>query len=291
MEKGPIRALAEKPPGARCSNGFAERESPRSGPSRPAEKSPRTETKSAQPADSWKGERPRSEEDNELNLPSLAAAYSSILRSLGEDPQRQGLLKTPWRAATAMQFFTKGYQETISGQCCPPSDGDFPGAQDTEEGTERSALEFPDWKCYSAKSLLSDVLNDAIFDEDHDEMVIVKDIDMFSMCEHHLVPFVGKVHIGYLPNKQVLGLSKLARIVEIYSRRLQVQERLTKQIAVAITEALRPAGVGVVVEATHMCMVMRGVQKMNSKTVTSTMLGVFREDPKTREEFLTLIRS
>ncbi|XP_074400149.1 GTP cyclohydrolase 1 isoform X3 [Zonotrichia albicollis] len=114
-----------------------------------------------------------------------------------------------------------------------------------------------------------DVLNDAIFDEDHDEMV----------------------HIGYLPNKQVLGLSKLARIVEIYSRRLQVQERLTKQIAIAITEALQPAGVGVVVEATHMCMVMRGVQKMNSKTVTSTMLGVFREDPKTREEFLTLIRS
>ncbi|XP_074765470.1 GTP cyclohydrolase 1 [Athene noctua] len=200
--------------------------------------------------DGWRGERPRSEEDNELSLPSLAAAYTTILRSLGEDPERQGLLKTPWRAATAMQFFTKGYQETIS-----------------------------------------DVLNDAIFDEDHDEMVIVKDIDMFSLCEHHLVPFVGKVHIGYLPNKQVLGLSKLARIVEIYSRRLQVQERLTKQIAIAITEALQPAGVGVVIEATHMCMVMRGVQKMNSKTVTSTMLGVFREDPKTREEFLTLIRS
>ncbi|NXN71804.1 GCH1 cyclohydrolase, partial [Himantopus himantopus] len=202
--------------------------------------------------DGWRGERPRSEEDNELNLPSLAAAYTTILRSLGEDPERQGLLKTPWRAATAMQFFTKGYQETIS-----------------------------------------DVLNDAIFDEDHDEMVIVKDIDMFSLCEHHLVPFVGKVHIGYLPNKQVLGLSKLARFNAASELPivLSVQERLTKQIAIAITEALQPAGVGVVIEATHMCMVMRGVQKMNSKTVTSTMLGVFREDPKTREEFLTLIRS
>ncbi|XP_076787283.1 GTP cyclohydrolase 1 isoform X2 [Arvicanthis niloticus] len=201
----------EKPRGVRCTNGFPERELPRPGASRRAEKSRPPEATGAQPADAWKAERPRSEEENELNLPNLAAAYSSILRSLGEDPQRQGLLKTPWRAATAMQFFTKGYQETIS-----------------------------------------DVLNDAIFDEDHDEMVIVKDIDMFSMCEHHLVPFVGRVHIGYLPNKQVLGLSKLAR---------------------------------------HMCMVMRGVQKMNSKTVTSTMLGVFREDPKTREEFLTLIRS
>ncbi|XP_027015860.2 GTP cyclohydrolase 1 [Tachysurus fulvidraco] len=200
--------------------------------------------------ESWKEERTRSVEDNEMSLPSITAAYTTILRGLGEDPQRQGLLKTPHRAATAMQFFTKGYQEKII-----------------------------------------DVLNDAIFDEDHDEMVIVKDIDMFSMCEHHLVPIFGKVHIGYLPNKRVLGLSKLARIVEIYSRRLQVQERLTKQIAVAITEALQPAGVGVVVEATHMCMVMRGVQKMNSKTVTSTMLGVFREDPKTRDEFLTLIRS
>ncbi|XP_059214733.1 GTP cyclohydrolase 1 [Centropristis striata] len=200
--------------------------------------------------ESWREERTRSVEDNEMSLPSLAKSYTTILRGLGEDPQRQGLLKTPWRAATAMQFFTKGYQEKII-----------------------------------------DVLNDAIFDEDHDEMVIVKDIDMFSMCEHHLVPIFGRVHIGYLPNKRVLGLSKLARIVEIYSRRLQVQERLTKQIAVAITEALQPTGVGVVIEATHMCMVMRGVQKMNSKTVTSTMLGVFREDPKTRDEFLTLIRS
>uniref|UniRef100_A0A670XZL2 GTP cyclohydrolase 1 n=1 Tax=Pseudonaja textilis TaxID=8673 RepID=A0A670XZL2_PSETE len=203
------------------------------------------------PLESWKEERTRSEEDNEMNLPGLAAAYTTILSALGEDPQRQGLLKTPWRAATAMQYFTKGYQETIT-----------------------------------------DVLNDAIFDEDHDEMVIVKDIDMFSMCEHHLVPFIGKVHIGYLPNKQVLGLSKLARIfIFLLPLFIAVQERLTKQIAVAITEALQPAGVGVVIEATHMCMVMRGVQKMNSKTVTSTMLGVFREDPKTREEFLALIRS
>ncbi|KAJ8978962.1 hypothetical protein NQ317_009359 [Molorchus minor] len=132
------------------------------------------------------------------------------------------------------------------------------------------------------------VLNDAIFDEDHDEMVVVKDIEMFSMCEHHLVPFYGKVSIGYLPCGKILGLSKLARIVEIYSRRLQVQERLTKQIAVAVTKAVQPAGVAVIVEGTHMCMVMRGVQKINSKTVTSTMLGVFRDDPKTREEFFEL---
>ncbi|NXV08299.1 GCH1 cyclohydrolase, partial [Cettia cetti] len=235
---------------ARGWNGYARQEPP-SPPERP--RLP-PGTGSGGGGDGWRGERPRSEEDNELSLPSLAAAYTSILRALGEDPQRQGLLKTPWRAATAMQFFTKGYQETIA-----------------------------------------DVLNDAIFDEDHDEMVIVKDIDMFSLCEHHLVPFVGKVHIGYLPNKQVLGLSKLASVLGFWESEFpvvpSVQERLTKQIAIAITEALQPAGVGVVVEATHMCMVMRGVQKMNSKTVTSTMLGVFREDPKTREEFLTLIRS
>ncbi|KAI1308995.1 GTP cyclohydrolase 1 [Halotydeus destructor] len=179
----------------------------------------------------------------------LSSAYRTLLCTIGEDPERQGLKKTPERAAKAICFFTKGYHENIK-----------------------------------------DLLNDAIFNEDHDEMVIVKDIEMFSLCEHHLVPFVGKVSIGYLPNKQILGLSKLARVVEMYSRRLQVQERLTKQIALAITEAINPSGVGVVIEASHMCMVMRGVQKINAKTTTSTMLGVFREDPKTREEFLSLIK-
>ncbi|XP_064174112.1 GTP cyclohydrolase 2 [Anguilla rostrata] len=195
-------------------------------------------------------EKSRKELEDESNLPALEAAYTSILRGLGENTDRQGLIRTPLRAAKAMQFLTKGYHETVY-----------------------------------------DILNNAIFDEDHDEMVIVKDIDMFSLCEHHLVPFFGKVHIGYLPSKKVVGLSKLARIVEIFSRRLQVQERLTKQIAHAICEALQPAGVAVVIEATHMCMVMRGVQKMNSRTITSAMVGVFREDPKTREEFLSLAKN
>ncbi|XP_035256130.1 GTP cyclohydrolase 2 [Anguilla anguilla] len=195
-------------------------------------------------------EKSRKELEDESNLPAMEAAYTSILRGLGENTDRQGLVRTPLRAAKAMQFLTKGYHETVY-----------------------------------------DILNNAIFDEDHDEMVIVKDIDMFSLCEHHLVPFFGKVHIGYLPSKKVVGLSKLARIVEIFSRRLQVQERLTKQIAHAICEALQPAGVAVVIEATHMCMVMRGVQKMNSRTITSAMVGVFREDPKTREEFLSLAKN
>ncbi|XP_030050443.1 GTP cyclohydrolase 1-like [Microcaecilia unicolor] len=209
-----------------------------------------TEMKQCAKGNHLKLRSPEEKEEEEKKLSTLVDAYASILKGLGENPEREGLLLTPSRAAKAMQFLTKGYQESIH-----------------------------------------DILNDAVFDEDHDEMVIVKDIDMFSLCEHHLVPFYGKVHIGYLPIKKVVGLSKLARIVEIYCRRLQVQERLTKQIATAITEALQPAGVAVVIEAAHMCMVMRGVQKMNSKTMTSTMHGVFREDPKTREEFLTLIKS
>ncbi|XP_071396783.1 GTP cyclohydrolase 1-like [Centroberyx affinis] len=201
----------------------------------------------SQHSDSCREEKSSKDSEDAARLSCVEKAYSTILTELGEDTEREGLLRTPLRAAKAMQFLTKGYQETTQA-----------------------------------------ILNDAVFDENHDEMVIVKDIDLFSLCEHHLVPFFGKVHIAYLPNKKVVGLSKLARIVEIYSRRLQVQERLSKQIATAISEALEPAGVAVVIEAVHMCMVMRGVQKMNAKTVTSVMLGAFQEDPKTREEFLAL---
>jgi GTP cyclohydrolase I len=189
------------------------------------------------------------DDDTSERVDKMTESFRSMLLAIGEDPSREGLAKTPERAAKAMMFFTKGYNESVA-----------------------------------------DILNDAIFNEDNDGMVIVKDIEMFSMCEHHLVPFIGKVHIGYLPNKKVIGLSKLARIVEVYSRRLQVQERLTKQIAVALNDAIQPTGVGVVIEATHMCMVMRGVQKLQSRTITSAMLGMLRQDPKSRDEFLNLIR-
>merc|ERR1712210_251687 len=185
----------------------------------------------------------------ETVLPVVADSYRDIIKMVGEDPNREGLLETPMRAAKAITFFTKGYQESLCG-----------------------------------------VVKNAVFTEPTDEMVVVKDIEMFSLCEHHLVPFMGHVSIGYLPRGKVLGLSKLARIVEMFSRRLQVQERLTREIANAVWEAVEPAGVGVVVEAGHMCMVMRGVQKINSKTVTSSMLGHFRDDPKTRQEFLTLVK-
>ncbi|KAL5110488.1 GTP cyclohydrolase 1 [Taenia crassiceps] len=181
-------------------------------------------------------------------LDQLVEAYKNILTAVGENIQRPGLLKTPERAAKALLYFTKGYEESVG-----------------------------------------DVLNDAIFDEDHDKLVVVRDIEMFSMCEHHMIPFMGRVSVGYLPNGKVIGLSKIARIVEVFSRRLQVQERLTRQIAEAMMTALRPRGVGVLVEATHMCMVMRGVQKVNAFTVTSVMMGEMEEDAKYRREFLMMI--
>jgi GTP cyclohydrolase IA len=185
----------------------------------------------------------------EVSTEEMMDAVRTLLLGVGEDPEREGLLKTPKRVAEAMQFLTGGYNQS-----------------------------------------LEQLVNGAIFDEGHNEMVLVRDIDVFSLCEHHMLPFMGKVHVAYIPNQKVVGLSKLARIVEMYARRLQVQERLTRQIAEAVQSILEPQGVAVVMEATHMCMVMRGVQKPGSWTVTSAMLGVFQSDQKTREEFLSLIR-
>ena len=181
-------------------------------------------------------------------LDELASHYEKILSLLGEDPQREGLQKTPMRVAKAMQVLTRGY------------------AQDAKQ-----------------------VLLDALFDEKYNQMVIVKEIDFFSMCEHHMLPFYGKVHVAYIPNGHITGLSKIARVVDIYSHRLQVQERLTQQIGDCIQSALKPLGVMVVIEAKHMCMQMRGVEKQNSITTTSAFSGAFNQ-AKTREEFMNLLR-
>jgi len=172
-----------------------------------------------------------------------------ILKALGEDPDREGLLKTPQRVAQALAFLTQGYR------------------LDPEK-----------------------VINDALFTEDYEEMIVQKDIDFFSLCEHHLLPFFGKAHVAYIPHHKIVGISKLARLVDVYARRLQVQERLTNQIANIIMEKLDPLGVAVVIEAEHLCMRMRGVEKQNSMIITSTLLGAFRTRQETRNEFMTLIR-
>jgi GTP cyclohydrolase I len=166
---------------------------------------------------------------------------------LGEDPTREGLLKTPERVANSLAFLTHGYNMQVDA-----------------------------------------VVGDAVFEETHTSMVMVRDIELYSLCEHHLLPFFGKAHIAYIPDNKIVGLSKLPRIVEVFARRLQVQERLTEQIAQAIQDVLNPKGVGVVIEAYHLCMMMRGVQKQNSQTVTSAVRGIFRNDARTREEFLYL---
>jgi GTP cyclohydrolase I len=182
-----------------------------------------------------------------------SASYEDLMRELlvrlGEDPDREGLSRTPARVHKAMQFLVKGYK-------------DDPEA----------------------------LLRKALFTVNYDEMVIVKDIEMFSLCEHHLLPFFGKVHVAYIPNGKVIGLSKIPRLIEIFSRRLQIQERLTTQIAEAIQNTIEPQGVGVVIEARHLCMMMRGVEKQHSSAVTSSMLGCFRNEEETRTEFLSLIR-
>jgi GTP cyclohydrolase IA len=179
---------------------------------------------------------------------SIAGLVRRMIAQLGEDPDREGLRRTPERFEKALRYLTSGYR------------------QDPEK-----------------------ILNNAMFSVGYDEMVVVKDIEVYSLCEHHLLPFFGRCHVAYLPNKKVVGLSKIARLVNMYARRLQIQERLTNQIATTIQEQLKPQGVGVIIEARHLCMVMRGVEKQNSAAVTSAMLGAFRENKQTRDEFLSLV--
>lgn len=187
--------------------------------------------------------------DKHLGINGLDELYCELLKSIGEDPAREGLLKTPARAAAAMKFLTQGYNLTLEG-----------------------------------------ILNDAIFEEDNNNMVMLRDIEFYSMCEHHLLPFFGKCHIAYIPNGKIVGVSKMARIVDMFGRRLQVQERMTNQIADALESALQPQGVAVVAEGVHLCMVMRGVEKQHSKMTTSAMRGVFQDQISTRMEMMSLIR-
>jgi GTP cyclohydrolase I len=188
---------------------------------------------------------------SDMNTDAVQTPFQGLiarmLTELGEDPSREGLLKTPERVEKSMRWLTRGYEMSVR-----------------------------------------DEIGSAVFEEDHHNMVVVKDIEMYSMCEHHMLPFFGKVHVAYIPNGKIVGLSKLPRVVEVFARRLQVQERLTEQIAQAIQDVLQPQGVGVVIEAAHLCMMMRGVEKQNSKTITSAMKGVFLDDLRTREEFLRL---
>ena len=182
---------------------------------------------------------------------SLQSEHERLVRRqlelIGEDPTREGLVKTPSRVSSALEFLTQGYDMSVE-----------------------------------------DVIGDALFEESHENMVMVRDIELYSLCEHHMLPFYGKAHIAYIPNGRIVGLSKLPRVVDVFARRLQVQERLTEQVAQALSDVLEPRGVGVVIEAFHLCMMMRGVQKQNSRTITSSLRGVFRDDHATREEFLRL---
>ncbi|MCL5005542.1 MAG: GTP cyclohydrolase I FolE [Acidobacteria bacterium] len=191
----------------------------------------------------------RSEPERATRRDRFQEAVLSVLREIGEDPGREGLVKTPQRVADSLRFLTSGYKQDIH-----------------------------------------QVLNGAVYSVAYDEMVIVKDIEIFSLCEHHLLPFFGRCHVAYIPTKKVIGLSKIPRLVDVFARRLQIQERLTNQIAETIMEAISPQGVGVIIEARHLCMIMRGVEKQNSVAVTSAMLGAFRDCEQTRAEFLRLAR-
>ena len=182
-------------------------------------------------------------------IEALADAFREILEAVGEDVDREGLRRTPIRAARALEFLTQGYRQN-----------------------------------------LSQILNDAVFESDASEIILVKDIELYSMCEHHLLPFIGRAHVAYIPNGKVIGLSKVARIVDVFARRLQIQENLTTQIAESLMKCLEPSGVAVVVEAKHLCMMMRGVEKQNSVMKTSCLLGTFKEDARTRSEFLSLLK-